>query len=165
MIKAMALTIVVVALSVQVDLGKRSQNELVGTWRLVSAFAVNTDGRRTEAPYGANPTGLITYTGDGRMSSVISYGGRRPLTGGDRVSAPESERAEAFATSFGYAGRYSVSGSQVTHHVEVSTVQNWVDTDLVRTVALDANRLTLRTTPMSVGGTTRTTQLIFERAK
>ena len=65
------------------------------------------------------------------MSAVISYGGRGPLAG-DRVSAPESERAEAFATSFGYAGRYSFSGSQVTHHVEVSTVQNWVDTDLVR---------------------------------
>ena len=163
--KAIALTIFVVALSVEVDLGQRGANELVGTWRLVSAFAVNIDGRRTEAPYGSDPTGLITYTDDGRMSAVISYGGRRPLTGGDRVSAPESERAEAFATSFGYAGRYSFSGSQVTHHVEVSTVQNWVDTDLVRTVALDENRLTLRTPPMSVGGSARTTQLIFERAK
>ena len=163
--KAIALTIFAVALSVQVNLGQRGVNQLVGTWRLVSAFAVNTDGRRTEAPYGPNPTGLITYTDDGRMSAVISYGGRRPLTEGDRVSAPESERAEAFATSFGYAGRYSFSGSQVTHHVEVSTVQNWVDTDLVRTVALGESRLTLRTPPMSVGGATRTTQLIFERVK
>ena len=162
--KAAVLTMVAIALSVQAGLGTRSGDDLVGTWRLVSVFAVDVDGRRTEAPYGTNPTGLITYTADGRMSAVISYGGRRPLSG-DRVSAPESERAAAFATAFGYAGRYQVRGSQVTHHVEVSTVQNWVNTDLVRTVAFDANRLTLRTPPTSVGGISRTTQLTFERAK
>lgn len=56
-------------------------------------------------------------------SAVISYDGRKPLSG-DRASAPASELGEAFATSFGYAGGLSPRGNQVTHHVEVSTVQN-----------------------------------------
>ena len=160
MSRAPALTVVATMLLCQACAGTRSQKDLVGTWRLVSAYSIDTAGTRMDAPYGAKPTGLITYTADGRMSSVISYDGRKPLSG-DRVSTPASERAEAFATSFGYAGAYDVRGNQVTHHVEVSTVQNWVNTDLVRTVVFEGQRLTLQTPPLSIGGVLRTTHLTF----
>ena len=139
-----------------------SMEQIVGTWRLVAASA-SSGSERNDAPYGPNPSGLITYTGDGRVMAIISHSGRKPLASGDRISASVDERAEAFATSFSYAGRYSLSGDRVVHHVEIASVQNWVGTDLVRLVSLRNNKITLTTPPISVGGQTRTTELVWER--
>ncbi len=139
-------------------------DQLVGTWRLVAASAYDGNGRN-DAPFGPTPSGLITYTSDGRVMAIISHSDRKPLASGDRISASSDERAEAFATSFSYAGRYSLSGDKLIHHVEIASVQNWVDTDLVRLVALENNKITLTTPPISVGGKIRTTELVWERVK
>jgi hypothetical protein len=58
--------------------------------------------------------------------AMISHSDRKPLTNGDRISASVDERAEAFATSFAYAGRYSLAGDKIIHHIEIASVQNWV---------------------------------------
>jgi hypothetical protein len=97
--------------------------------------------------------------------AIISHSGRKPLASGDRISASVNERAEAFATSFSYAGRYSLTGNKIIHHIEIASVQNWVDTDLVRLVRLEDNKITLTTPPISVGGQIRTTDLVWERLK
>lgn len=157
-------TIAAIAVAVQADLITQSRDGVVGTWKLMSASASTADGRLIDAPFGSSPTGLMTYTREGRMTAMISHGGRKPLSG-DRISSPASERAEAFATFFAYAGRYSVNGDKVVHHVEISSVQNWVNTDMVRLVKFDGDRITLRTPPLSVGGTTQTTDLVWERLK
>ncbi|MCA1618869.1 MAG: lipocalin-like domain-containing protein [Acidobacteria bacterium] len=146
-------------------LSAQTRDGLVGTWRLVSASATTANGGRNDAPYGPHPTGLLTYTREGRMAAIISHSGRKPLSRADRISAPAEERAEAFATFFAYAGRYSLGGDKVIHHVEISSVENWVNTDLVRLIKLEGDRLTLRTPPISVGGVTQTTELIWERVK
>lgn len=138
--------------------------QLVGTWRLVAASASAADATNY-APFGPTPSGLITYTSDGRVMAIISHSGRKPLASGDRISAPAWERAEAFATSFSYAGRYSVSGDRIVHHVEVASVQNWVDTDLIRVIALENDKLALTTPPLSVGGEIRTSTLLWERVR
>jgi hypothetical protein len=158
------LTFAAVALAVQVELIPQTRESVVGTWRLVSASALTADGRLIADPFGSNPTGVINYTPDGRMTAIISHGGRTPLSG-DRISSPASERAQAFATFFAYAGRYSVNGDKVIHHVEISSVQNWVNTDMVRLVTFGDDRITLRTPPISVGGTNQTTDLVWERVK
>ena len=98
------------------------------------------------------------------MTAMISHAGRKPLSG-DRISSPAPERAEAFATFFAYAGGYSVNGDQVIHHVEISSVQNWVNTDMVRLIKFADDRITLQTPPLSVAGTTQTTDLVWERVK
>jgi hypothetical protein len=56
-----------------------------------------------------------------------------------------------------------VIGNQVIHHVEISTVQNWVGTDMVRTVRFDGDRMTLTTPPLPVGGVLRTATLVWKR--
>jgi len=98
------------------------------------------------------------------MTVLISHSGRTALSG-DRISAPAAERAQAFATFLAYAGRYSLKEDKVIHHVEVSSVENWVNTDLVRTLALEGQRITLTTPPLSVGGRMQTTALVWERLK
>jgi Lipocalin-like domain len=141
-----------------------SKDQIVGTWRLVAASA--TSGSiRNDAPYGPTPSGLITYTDDGRVMAIICHSGRKPLASGDRISASTEERAEAFATSFSYAGRYSISNDKIIHRVELASVQNWVDTDLIRLARVDGDRITLTTPAISVGGEIRTTELIWERIR
>ena len=93
-------------------------DQIAGTWRLIAASATS-GGDRNDAPYGPNPSGFITYTGDGRVMAIISHSGRKPLASGDRISASVDERAEAFATSFSYAGRYSLAGDRIVHHVRL----------------------------------------------
>lgn len=158
------LAIAAAAFVVQAEVVTQRGDSLVGTWTLVSASASTADGRAVTAPFGSNPAGLLSYTADNRMTAMISHGGRRRLSG-DRISSPAFERAEAFATFFAYAGRYSVKGDQVIHHVEISSVQNWVNTDMVRLVRFEGDRIVLRTPPLSVGGTTQTTELVWERVK
>ena len=54
--------------------------KLVGTWKLVSASSADSSGQKLEPPYGANPVGFLTYGEDGRVTALISFGGRGPRT-------------------------------------------------------------------------------------
>lgn len=153
------------AVALSGDLVGQGRDRLVGTWRLASASAWTADGNTDKPPFGSSPTGILMYTAEGRMAALISYGGRKPLSGADRIAAPAEERAEAFATFFAYSGRYSLTGDKVVHHVEIASVENWVNTDLVRLIKLEGDRITLRTPPLSVGGTIITSELVWERVK
>ena len=141
----------------------QSMEGLVGSWKLISASATNAAGVVNNTPYGANVTGALIYTADGRVTALLSYGDRKPLSGSDRLTAPVAERADAYATFFAYSGRYSVTADRVTHHVDIASYPNWVNTDLIRTFVLEGNRLTLRTPPLSVGGTMTASDLIWEK--
>ena len=141
--------------------GHQSTN-LVGTWKLVSASAVNQEGKPLPQPFGNNPAGTLTYTRDGKVSVLISHGARKLLSG-DRIASPAEEKAEAFATFFAYAGTYSVRGNRITHHVLISSVPNWVGTDLVRTAKVTGNELTLTTPLMTIGGIGQITILHWRR--
>jgi hypothetical protein len=135
-------------------------DKLVGTWKLVSAASKTSKGEPGEAPYGPNPEGFLTYTADGRVTTLISYGGRKALsaTGGTL-----EEQAEAFKTFLAYAGRYSIAGYKVTHTIEVSSIQNYVDRNLVRSVQFEGDRIILVTPPTLVNGKIQTVELIWRR--
>lgn len=137
-----------------------AKDKLVGAWRLVSASSTTSGGERNEAPYGSNPVGFLTYTGDGRVTAMISSDGRKSLSvGGGTLQ----EQAEAFKTFLAYAGRYTFSGDKVIHHVEISSIQNYVNRDLVRTVKFQGDQVTLITPPTRVNGKNQTIELIWQR--
>lgn len=137
-----------------------TRDQLIGSWKLVSASSTLGNGEVNATPYGENPAGVLTYTPDGRVSALISYGGRRPLSiGGGKAD----EQAEAFRTFLGYAGTFSVDGEKVTHRIEVSSIQNYVGKDLVRTVAQQGTRMVLTTPPTPVNGKAQTIELTWER--
>ncbi|HYL86946.1 MAG TPA: lipocalin-like domain-containing protein [Candidatus Angelobacter sp.] len=135
---------------------------LVGTWKLVSATEITDEGDVKDA-FGKGATGFLTYTADGRMTAILSHGGRKPLSVPDFVAAPAAECAEAFRTFAAYAGKYIFSGDKVTHHVEAASLQNWVSTDLVRIPRFEENRLILRSTPYLKAGVMVTAELVWER--
>ncbi len=142
-----------------------TNDKLVGTWKLVSASSVMSSGERG-APYGANPVGFLTYTEDGRVSALFSYDGRKRLSvlsvsGGSQALL--EEQAEAFRTFLAYAGRYTLGGDKVTHHIEVSSIQNYVDKDLVRTVRFEGDQIILVTPPTAVNGKIQVVELTWQR--
>jgi hypothetical protein len=97
------------------------------------------------------------------MTAMISYGGRKRLSSSDSRSAPAEEQAEAFKTFVAYAGRYTLNGDKVIHQVEISSIQNWVDTDLIRSIKFEGDRIVLVTPPTSVDGKIQTFELIWQR--
>ena len=141
----------------------QDSNNLVGTWKLVSASTSTAKGEKNDNPYGQNPVGFLTYTADGRMSVIITEDARKPLSVADRVAAPVEERAAAFATLLAYAGRYTLGGDKVIHHVEAASIPNWVGMDLVRTLEFRGEQLILRTPPITLSAKTVTAELVWKR--
>lgn len=146
-------------------------NPLLGTWTLVSAIARSSDGISNSEVYGTNPAGYITYTAEGRMMVMFARSDRQLLSQNigsplsDEIrSIPASELAEAFTTFNAYAGRYTLEGNTVTHHLEVASIPNRVGTDLVRTFTIvDGNRVILKTTPVVRDGVSQVFELVWER--
>jgi hypothetical protein len=136
-----------------------TDDKLVGTWKLVTAASTTSTGERSETPYGLNPVGLLTYSEDGRVTSLISYGERKLLS----VASKTEEQAEAFKTFLAYAGRYTLSGEKVTHHIEISSIPNYVGKDLVRNIKLDGNQIVLITPPTLVNGKVQAVELTWQR--
>ena len=100
------------------------------------------------------------------MTAVINYGGRKPLSTADRFRATTEEKATAYETSFSYSGRYEIKDDKMIHHVEIASVENWVNTDLIRNFRLQGNRLTLLTPPLpSPQGQAANFELTWERVK
>ena len=140
----------------------QNKDSITGSWKLVSYWNVTASGEKS-APYGEHPTGFLTYTPEGRMSAVLAAEGRKPLSNVDRASAGAAERAEAFSTVTAYAGTYTFTGDKVVHHVQVSVLQNWVGTDLVRLVTFRGDKIILRTEPREVRGVSQMGELTWQR--
>jgi Lipocalin-like domain len=103
------------------DATAQCKHSVVGTWKLVSVKATTDKGDVDKSVLGQNPSGLLTYTADGRMTAIISDDGRKPLSIADRVAAPAEERAQAYSTFMAYAGRYTFTCDRVIAHVEVAS--------------------------------------------
>jgi len=139
------------------------KDSVVGTWKLLSVSATTEKDDVDKPILGQTPSGLLTYTAEGRMTAIISDAGRKPLSIADRVAAPAAERAEAYSTFMAYAGRYTFTCDKVVTHVEVASLQNWVNTDQTRFVTVQGNRMHVRNTPMLRAGNMVNIQSEWER--
>ena len=138
---------------------ENNNDKLVGTWKLVSASNTTSSGERNESPFGTRPVGFLTYV-DGRVTALISYDGRKALSvGGGNLE----EQAEAFKTFLAYTGRYTFNGDKVIHHVEISSIQNYVGRDLVRDIKFQGDQMRLVTPPTRINGKLQTVELVWQR--
>jgi hypothetical protein len=143
------------------------EQNVVGVWRLVAYTAVDPDSGAVIEPFGPDPKGVLHYTAGGHMSAVLSAGGRRRFSAGNRINAPMEERAEAFSTSTAYAGTYTLEGDRVTHHVQIATNPDWVGGDQLRYPKVAGNRLIITTPPLPTrpDGQLRISTLVWERVE
>ncbi len=119
--------------------------QLFGTWRLVSFTQTVVASSETTDVFGKAPRGFINYGRDGRMSVLIVKDER--LKPADLSSMTDRDRAELFTTMVAYGGTYNFDGKAVTHHIEISWNQVWTGTDQVRYVKFDSGRVILSTAP------------------
>jgi hypothetical protein len=105
------------------------------------------------APHGDQPTGMLTYGPDGRMSAIISPD--VPRFASDSVAAvTPAEAVGALRRSVGYFGTFTVDAatSTASHHIEGSVFPNWVGQTHTRYLTLDGHSLTITTPPLPVPG-------------
>ena len=119
-------------------------DRIIGTWKLVSVKARDLDTGEERDAWGPNPEGFINYGPDGRMIVINARSGRARPKGAMPTVA---EAAELFQGLLAYAGRYSVDGDTVTHHVDISWNEAWTGQDMVRIAKFDGDRVQLSTRP------------------
>ena len=145
-----------------------AQNQqLHGTWRLVSAVTTVLGTGEKYHPLGKAPLGYITYGPEGRMQVIMVSDQRSKPDHAAIAEMTDQERKDLLMTVVAYAGTYSFDGKTVTHHIDLSWNQVWSGTDQVRDVRLDGDRVTLTTKPgpFPLDGRMSTTSLIWEKVK
>jgi Lipocalin-like domain len=142
----------------------QAEDSIVGSWRLVSWVEMDTGSKSAHNVFGDNPTGMITYTADGRMSVFIIDPKRTKPAG---PKATDAEALELYRTIIAYSGSYSIEGNKVTHKIEFSWNQAWTGTNQQRFVDVKDNQLTIKTPPIisPVSGKESVHTLVWERAK
>jgi hypothetical protein len=117
---------------------------LVGTWKLRSSTLKDAESGEESHTFGLHPTGFLNYSPDGRVMVVMVGDNRKPPSG----SAPtDAEMIAWFKSTLAYAGRYTVEGNQVPHHVEASLDPLRAGATLVRSFSLEGKVLTLTAMP------------------
>jgi hypothetical protein len=137
---------------------------LIGTWKLVSVKARDLDGGGERDAWGPDPDGYISYGPDGRMMVINTQSGRARPKG---AAPTPQEAAELFQGLLAYAGRYTVNGNEVTHHVDISWNEAWTGQDMVRIARFDGDRvhLSTRPTPDPVNGRMSVRTMTWEKLK
>ena len=105
---------------------------------------VTTDlatGQKFE-PFGAHPTGYISYGVNCRMQLIITADGRKAPA---NLVPTDAERIELYGGLEAYAGTYSFEGDIVSHHIDASWNQFWTGTTQARRFKIEGNTLHIDT--------------------
>ena len=142
-----------------------SNNQLVGTWKLLSAEYRGKDGKALDY-WGDNPVGVLMYDASGRMAVQLMRRDRPTLVSGDRLSGTPAEIKSAFEGYLAYFGTFTVNEKEgsVVHRLEGCSFPNWIGVDQKRFYQLTGNQLTLRTPPLLIRGEQVVGYLVWERA-
>ena len=104
---------------------KSMKEQLVGTWTLVSAASVSSDGSKVEV-FGSNPKGTLIYTSDGHFALVQMRADLPKLAANNRAQGTQDENKAVVQGSIAYFGTYSVNEVEkvVALQLEGSTFAN-----------------------------------------
>jgi len=119
--------------------------EIWGTYKLISATNKYLDTGNTVNSYGEHPKGYITYGKEGRMLVLITYDGRTKPQ--DVLKTSIEERDALYRSMTAYGGTYTYSGNRIEHHVDISWDETRSGTTVIRSVTRDGDRLTYVTEP------------------
>jgi len=143
-----------------------ADDEIYGTWKLVSNQAKILDTGEIIDIAGAVPSGYVMYGRDGRMMVLIVRGSGRPKPD-SLATMTDQQRADLFRSMVSYAGTYKFDGSIIEHHIDMSWNNIWTGTTQIRDVKKDGDKLvyTTRPGPLSIDGRMAVTTLVWEKVK
>jgi lipocalin-like protein len=127
-----------------------TDNDIVGTWRLVATKAHDDAGKPLPPPYGPQAMGLVTFLADGRMMTVLCDG---------RAALPPDEPRQYMS----YAGNYRFDGSTLTTRVDASSDASRIGGEQVRKVRFEDGRLVLNPPRRLFAGIMQHQELTWER--
>ena len=105
-------------------------SDLVGTWMLVEAVAVDADGRPLRPPYGPEPMGRLVLAAGGRMMAVLCDG---------RKTVPEGE-TRAYSS---YCGNYRIEDGRLITKLDAASLPGRIGSEEVRRLDMRGGRLVL----------------------
>lgn len=143
---------------------------LAGSWRLISVETIRPNGSIIFPFYGRHPNGLLIYDRSGWMSvQIVSDPAPVVPTESSRekfAQAAVAEKAAAVDGFYSYYGTWTVddAGGTVTHHIKQSLYPGERESEAVRRLSLDGNRLTLLATSHEMGEDHQR-KLVWERVQ
>ena len=101
-------------------------NEVLGTWRMVSA-TLEEEGQ-VRHPYGARPAGMLVFTADMHFIEVLTDADAPRFASDKRGEGTDVENRRAMGSSIGFFGSYTVDehGRFSGNRVEGATYPNWI---------------------------------------
>lgn len=122
-----------------------AENQVVGTWRMVSA-TIDPDGQKIPA-YGEKPNGLLVFTPDMHFVEVLTDASTPRFASNARGQGTDDENRRAMSRNIGFFGTYTVDeeGEFSGNRVEGATFPNWVDSTRTReqlTLTVVGDRMT-----------------------
>jgi hypothetical protein len=100
----------------------QSAKDLVGAWTLVSAEA-----------FGSNPKGILMFSADGHFATVLVRADIAKYASNSRTQATSAESKATVDGTLAFFGTYTVSGTDLSLHLDGSTFPNWNGADQKRT--------------------------------
>jgi hypothetical protein len=123
---------------------------MVGTWKLVRATARDGSGAPLADPYGGKGIGRVTFTGEGRMQSVVCDG---------RREMPPGETRDYSS----YCGNYSFDGTRLVTRVDAASDPGRIGSDQVRGVRFEGELVVLSPPPRRSADTEEYRELTWQR--
>jgi hypothetical protein len=122
----------------------RAADSIVGTWQLVSWTGEETESKAVHKNFGDHPSGLVTFTSDGRMMIMFVDPARKAPAS---PKATDAEAAQLYRTMVAYAGKYRIEGDKIIQSPEISWNQAFTGTQLTRIFEVQGDRLEYKTPP------------------
>jgi hypothetical protein len=140
----------------------QQKSQLVGTWSVVSSSTKLADG---SPAWGSNPKGLLTFTDNGRFSSLIMRSDRPKFASKNRMQGTPDENKAAVQGLVASFGTYSVNEANKTYTLqyEGSSYPNLEGTEQTRPFTISGDELNVTNPSPTAGGPP--SQLVYKRAK
>ena len=127
------------------------KDELVGTWRWVSA-TVERDGKTFE-PFGSNPVGYMIFTTDGHFAWNMIRADIPKFASNNRLTGTPEENKSAVQGNISAFGTYTIDLDGVlTLQIIGSSFPNWTGTTQKRLIEITGDHMRYSTPGASIGG-------------
>ena len=135
----------------------------LGVWKVLSFYREDMNTHERRIYFGEHPNGYLQIT-DKWFTACITGDNRSKPAGS---TATNDEKLALYNSLIAYIGPYVLDGSKITIHVMASWNQSWNGTDQIRFIALDGNKMSIKTAPLTdwLDGKLSTYVLTFERAQ
>jgi hypothetical protein len=142
-----------------------ADDQLSGTYRLVSSTGTILDTGEVKDTYGKHPKGFIMYGSDGRFLVQVVWDERPKPENLNKMT--DQQRVDLFRTMVAYGGTYKFEGDKIQHQIDISWNEVWTDTTVIRDIKKDGDKLvyTTRRAPFSGDGKMSVVTVVWEKIK